>query len=1027
MNKEKKKKDILSFKYFLTVILFFVSVIISHMHWFIPKSILQFGDWGYRYSEYAKDLFIEWGSWSSAFQFGAVNIVLFGYPVRGLAWSSLVRLGLEYEDALKLGIFIPVAILAFISPFIFVWYKTKNLYIASILAFFYSSIPYLLVTQATHAPISFVFAATPLLFVFFEKAFVEKSFKWWIIFVMFFALCSAYDLRIAFIVSFLLVFYYLILIKKYKLDLIRLRQVLMAMLILILLQAYWLLTILKTGAKEYSDITSSGLFGNDLFDLLHSLTITKWNWTGYGIDWTFSLMPVPIYLFIIPCFVFIGIIFLHKSKEDFYSVVYFGILCVIGILLTKQSAEPFASLYLFLYEKFPGFSLFREASKFFLITSIGYLGILTLFLNKLLKLKKTIPLMIICGVLIIVSFINFTPLIMQSVGAVFVPREIPSDYRYLTERINYQDDDTFYRTLSVPRSSNWILNGYLRPRVDLVNILGKDKELQKYFDKNLPIAPNIYNSRIYNFLNKSYLQDILSMASIRYVIVPIQDIANDDDFFYKNFGGDEDPSIRQWYINQLNKINWLKKIDIGTKDLVVYENERYKEPIFSFSNLINFSSFKNLDSKYNFITNKLTKDFYFLIDNEKTLLGLLNNIDGLFEDTQYKDLNIENKSIHTTLQASSNKKVRLYANVNDKSFPQNISLNGNLISSGFVDLKKGENIFEYKNPKFSLENLIENPSFEDGFWQEKVGDCHNRDQNPVLAMSLNGEEKTDGEQSLQLEAKRHIACTFKEIPVKSGSVYFLSFDYQSPNAKKASYRLAFNDEEKTTIWENDEERTIIWENIDIEDKEWHTFSKIIKVPDGSTLVSLRSHAVPINEKTNTINRYDNFKLIEIPDFKDKFYLVSEPEEKLREPALINFDLINPTKKIVHIKGVTTPFYLAMSESYHSQWQAQMNTRKINGFLNNWWPFVKPKKVADKYHYKLNDFINAWYINPAELCKNSNTACTKNTDGSFDMEMTIEFFPQRWFYLGLLISGTTLFGCVGYLTFNFIRRKKLNKK
>ena len=52
-----------------------------------------------------------------------------------------------------------------------------------------------------------------------------------------------------------------------------------------------------------------------------------------------------------------------------------------------------------------------------------------------------------------------------------------------------------------------------------------------------------------------------------------------------------------------------------------------------------------------------------------------------------------------------------------------------------------------------------------------------------------------------------------------------------------------------------------------------------------------------------------------------------------------------------------------------------------------------------------------------------SACTLNADGSYDIEMTIEFFPQRWFYLGLLISGTTLAGCVGYLGWEFVRRRK----
>jgi len=334
-----------------------------------------------------------------------------------------------------------------------------------------------------------------------------------------------------------------------------------------------------------------------------------------------------------------------------------------------------------------------------------------------------------------------------------------------------------------------------------------------------------------------------------------------------------------------------------------------------------------------------------------------------------------------------------------------------------IDLNQEENIFEYQETGYDYKNQILNGSFENGAWTEKVGDCNNYDDNRILAMSLNTNIKSDGNQSLQLEATRHIACTSIGQSIKSGSNYLFSFDYQSDNAKQAGYYLGFNDSEKTKISEK----------IDIENSGWKTIEKNIKVPEGATKMSIYVYAYESDGKTNNIVRYDNFKLIELPDLTDRFYLVSEPKEKLNEPKETNFDLINPTKKLIHIKGATTPFFLAMSESYHVQWELQMNNERIQGILNSWWPFAKRQKVNDEYHYKLANFLNAWYVDVPELCKNSNKACTKNEDGSYDIEMVAEFWPQRWFYLGLLISGTTLIGCVGYLGYDFIRERKKRKK
>ena len=116
----------------------------------------------------------------------------------------------------------------------------------------------------------------------------------------------------------------------------------------------------------------------------------------------------------------------------------------------------------------------------------------------------------------------------------------------------------------------------------------------------------------------------------------------------------------------------------------------------------------------------------------------------------------------------------------------------------------------------------------------------------------------------------------------------------------------------------------------------------------------------------------------------------------------------------------------MSESYHDKWQAQFNNEKINGFFKSWVPFVEPDTIPNEHHFELNGFLNGWYIDTKEYCKNKNL-CTQNPDGSYDMELVLEFFPQRWFYLGLLISAITFIGLIGYLIFDFVRTRKERKR
>jgi len=55
-----------------------------------------------------------------------------------------------------------------------------------------------------------------------------------------------------------------------------------------------------------------------------------------------------------------------------------------------------------------------------------------------------------------------------------------------------------------------------------------------------------------------------------------------------------------------------------------------------------------------------------------------------------------------------------------------------------------------------------------------------------------------------------------------------------------------------------------------------------------------------------------------------------------------------------------------------------------------------KPIADDRHYLVNGYANSWHITP------------EDAGGAEDYELVVEFWPQRLFYLGLFISGLTLF-------------------
>ncbi|KKQ35143.1 MAG: hypothetical protein US50_C0024G0012 [Candidatus Nomurabacteria bacterium GW2011_GWB1_37_5] len=88
-------------------------------------------------------------------------------------------------------------------------------------------------------------------------------------------------------------------------------------------------------------------------------------------------------------------------------------------------------------------------------------------------------------------------------------------------------------------------------------------------------------------------------------------------------------------------------------------------------------------------------------------------------------------------------------------------------------------------------------------------------------------------------------------------------------------------------------------------------------------------------------------------------------------------------------------------------------------------FKKP--MSDDSHYQVDTYSNVWTIDTNKMCgpdsltnEADTIKCIKNSDGSYDFEVVIEFWPQRLFYLGLIISGTSL---IGLLVYVFISRRK----
>ncbi len=535
--------------------------VISHWIWFAPNSTLTFRDWLIWPESATRELANSWGSWLSFFDLGTPNIQIYFLPFQA-TWGLLTNHGFTFDQAAKVTFLIPIVLLGFLSPYFLVLNQFKDKTTAFTCAIFYGTTTYFLLRQSAHIPIAFVVSLAPLLFLAYLKAIRGGSVLGAVLLGLLVSLGIAYELRVMLIIAFMIITHYVIVERKSKSQL---KSFGAFFITAALLNAYWILPlILGGGGSDISGVANRGLFGNGLFNLIHATALHESSWSGGYPNQEFKVIQVQWYLWLIP---FIALLSLPNLKKITRQHIFFVGLLFVGLALTKQSASPFGSLYQLLYSKLPGFNLYREASKFYLVTAISYLFLLAYSLDWL-STKSRIGYLLTSGAILAVGLINLYPLMTGSYGTLFTGRHIPSDYSAINQAINKQPE--FFRTLWVPTSSRWGTFSTRHPRMSLVNMAQGN-----WGGFDLGRNPSVIPQTIVTPLVGVNADSLLDAASVKYVIVPLRDTANDDDFFI-DYGND-----RQYYIHTLDQLPYLKKVDLGAKDVVVYENTGYKDKFYT--------------------------------------------------------------------------------------------------------------------------------------------------------------------------------------------------------------------------------------------------------------------------------------------------------------------------------------------------------------------------------------------------------------------------------------------------------------
>lgn len=204
--------------------------------------------------------------------------------------------------------------------------------------------------------------------------------------------------------------------------------------------------------------------------------------------------------------------------------------------------------------------------------------------------------------------------------------------------------------------------------------------------------------------------------------------------------------------------------------------------------------------------------------------------------------------------------------------------------------------------------------------------------------------------------------------------YLISFEYRVING-----RLNFAVVEDGQISKEKKKK--------LDSNMWDKFSFVYKQSEGKPFTSIRFFT-PNYELHGATFQLRNFKVIK--SFTPLVFLSRTSFVADRITPNISFQRINPTKYIVKVEHAVNPYVLSFGESYNAGWKASIvgsrsfsNTSFLSGI------FLKPLPEED--HLKINGYANGWYMKQKG-----------------DYTVIVEYYPQKVFYVGLLISIVTIF-------------------
>lgn len=478
----------------------------------LMMGVLSTGDWPYLFPQAVQEL-VPFSTWDTLFNNGMGQSALpkIWFDSYALSMVKLANI-LSWPLFERVVWFIPYVLVSFISAY-FLSKKlglSRNFNLLSGVVYSLNSY-ILLIVSGGQAGVFSAYAFLPITFSTFFSLTNKLSLKKSTIFSLILAFQLILDLRVG----------YMFLLAECVLGLIYIisdrsnsvKKILYFFVIpggiVLLLHFYWILPIILMGRNPASELpgiyTSSASLDffsfakfEDTISLLHP------NWPENIFGKVAFLRPE---FLIIPLLAFASLLFMskeeYKRKVSLLSIVLLGL---IGAFLAKGTNDPFGELYVFAFNTIPGFVMFRDPTKWYMLTAISFCILIPYTLEHVSKIVSIRFKFKDVAIITSLVFLLFWACLLRDsfngvVKGTLRPREISLQYQNLAKLI--ESNTEFSRTMWIPVYPTFAYLSNTHPAIPAVEFFQATSEASLLQKLKMPES-----------------EKLLQNVSVKYVIVP---------------------------------------------------------------------------------------------------------------------------------------------------------------------------------------------------------------------------------------------------------------------------------------------------------------------------------------------------------------------------------------------------------------------------------------------------------------------------------------------------------------------------